>query len=129
VAGIRTCSSIHTTVIFIRPKGRSMFLEVISTLTDCCSRVDRGAREPVAGNSRYVERVQQPENVNDRRVADRYDRNDRGGRGVADRGTEAAPRRVDDRREVRDASRRDDRLPASRDDRGGRDQRFDRYDL
>lgn len=89
-------------------------------------RVDRGGRD-VGGGGRYVERISQADNVGDRRVVERFDRNDRGGR-LADR-ADIGPRggRVDDRRDMRDVGRHEDRgLASARDDRGGRDQRFDR---
>ncbi|XP_052771055.1 scaffold attachment factor B1-like isoform X2 [Mya arenaria] len=90
-------------------------------------RAERGGRDAVSGGGRFVERVAQSENVNDRRVVDRYDRGDRGGRGGIDRDADLPARgRVDDRREVRDVGRRDDRSAVTRDDRGARDQRFDR---
>lgn len=82
-------------------------------------RLDRGGG---AGGGRYVERI--ADTVADRRVVDRFDRNDRGGRLDGRTDLPARGGRVDDRRDIRDVGRHDDRTVHS--DRGGRDQRFDR---
>lgn len=82
-------------------------------------RLDRGGRD-VGTGGRFVERISQADNVGDRRVVDRFDRNDRAGR--LDTRSDLPVRR-----DMRDVGRHDDRgVHSGRDDRGGRDQRFDR---